>query len=308
MTTPRTFWELSDFGLIRRFLQSGRKYSGPSSNLFHVGDLTWQGRMYTRDTFKPEERIALWERADGELDGFAWYYPKSSEVAFQIDPRLKGSLAWQEIAESMLIWSLERNRNEPVSTALTIPEFASDSEFAEFIIGRGFDSGDSPVMRFHYQELTGNVPPPVLPEGFVIRPIDPESEAEIEQRVAIHREVWHPSRFTVEGYRQLRASEGYDPELDLVAVAPDGTFASYAICWPDDVNFCGEFEPVGTREAFRRKGLSRAVLYEGMRRLESRGYTGAYVNSFEDNPASCALYLAAGFSVVDRGIPYRQLP
>lgn len=306
MATPRPFRELSDFALIRRFLQSGRKLVGPSSNLFHVGDLTWQGRMYTRETFKPEERIALWERTDGELDGFAWYYPKSSEVVFQIDPSLKGTPAWQEIAESMLAWSLERNRNEPDFTPLTIPEFESDTEFADFILSRGFAKGDGQVMRFHYQDLTGGVPAPLLPEGYVVRPIDPESDAEIEQRVAIHREVWHPSRFTVEGYRQLRASDGYDAELDLVAVAPDGTFASYAILWPDEVNRCGEFEPVGTREAFRRLGLSKAVLYEGMRRLIQRGYTGAYVNSFEDNPASCALYLSAGFHIVDRGIPYQQ--
>lgn len=70
--------------------------------------------MYTRETFNPEERIALWERTDGELDGFAWYYPKSSEVVFQMDPSLKGTPAWQEIAESMLAWSLSITEQAPI--------------------------------------------------------------------------------------------------------------------------------------------------------------------------------------------------
>lgn len=89
------------------------------------------------------------------------------------------------------------------------------------------------------------MPAPLLPEGYVVRRIGYRSNAEIEQRVAIHQGgLASISRFTVEGYRQLRASNGYDAELDLVAVAPDGTFASYAILWPDEVNLCGEFEPV----------------------------------------------------------------
>ena len=72
--------------------------------------------------------------------------------------------------------------------------------------------------------------------------------------------MWYPSKVTLEAYRRMRSVSDYTPELDIVVVAPDGTFAAYCICWLDPVNKIGEFEPVGTRETFRGKGLGKAVM------------------------------------------------
>jgi hypothetical protein len=41
-------------------------------------------------------------------------------------------------------------------------------------------------------------------------------------RLAIHRDVWYPSKVTLEAYRRMRSVSGYTPELDIVVVAPDG--------------------------------------------------------------------------------------
>ena len=76
---------------------------------------------------------------------------------------------------------------------------------------------------------------------------------EWEERVEVHREVWHPSRVTLEAYRRLRAA-GYNPRLDLVAVAPDGRFGSYCICWFGPQSRTGLFESLGTRQAHKGKG------------------------------------------------------
>jgi mycothiol synthase len=59
------------------------------------------------------------------------------------------------------------------------------------------------------------------------------------------------------------------------------------------------FEPVGTDPDFQRRGLGKAVLSEGFRRLRALGARVAYVNSADDNPASNALYEAVGFRLVD---------
>jgi ribosomal protein S18 acetylase RimI-like enzyme len=131
-------------------------------------------------------------------------------------------------------------------------------------------------------------------------------ENEIEDRVAIHREVWHPSRVTLDGYRAMRTVPGYDPELDIVAVAPDGTIAAYAICWHDEVNRNGLFEPVGAREASRGRGLAKAVLLETLRRLRERGCEHAYVYTTEDREPACRLYLSAGFEIIGRWVGYRR--
>ncbi len=305
MIRHRAYRDDDDYFKMRRFLQSAWKVTGSAGGMFHVGDITWQRFMYTRETFRPEERIALWERPDGELSGFAWYYPKWTEVAFQIDPGLRGSDEWRTIAGSMLRWAEKRHTEDTDAVApLSIAEFVSDVAFADFIRARGFARSDTPMMRFHRQSLTKPIPEPGLAEGFSVRQM--LGEDEYEDRVQSHREVWNPSKFTVEGYRQLRSSPGYDPQLDLVIVAPDGKIAANTICWHDEVNRSGEFEPVGTREAYRGHGLAKALLYEGMRRLQERGCEIAYVSTTEDREAACRLYLSAGFEIVDRWVYYQR--
>ena len=46
----------------------------------------------------------------------------------------------------------------------------------------------------------------------------------------------HPSSMTVEKHRRAMASPLYRQDLDLVAVAPDGEIAAYALVWFDPVN------------------------------------------------------------------------
>ena len=130
------------------------------------------------------------------------------------------------------------------------------------------------------------------------------TEEEWAERVDLHREVWSPSRVTLEAYRRLRATPGYTPELDLVAVAPDGAFASYCICWLDPINRAGEFEPVGTRPAYQRQGFGRAVITEGLRRLKAHGTTDASVLTPQSNERAVALYESVGFRVAGHEYDY----
>jgi ribosomal protein S18 acetylase RimI-like enzyme len=117
--------------------------------------------------------------------------------------------------------------------------------------------------------------------------------------VAVHREAFAPSRMTVEKHRAVMAAPTYRPELDLVVTAPDGTFAAYALVWFDAENRMGVFEPVGTDPAYQRRGLGRAVLTEGLRRLRALGARAAYLSPSGANEAANGLYEAIGFRVVD---------
>ncbi len=72
-------------------------------------------------------------------------------------------------------------------------------------------------------------------------------------------------------------------------------FAAYCLCWPDDQNRVGEFEPVGVREEFRRRGLGGAVCRFALRRLHEEGGRQAIVYC-ATGPA-CALYESVGFRI-----------
>ncbi|MCC6792511.1 MAG: GNAT family N-acetyltransferase [Thermomicrobiales bacterium] len=304
-TLQRPYRDDADYWRLRRFLQTGWRLTESDGSLFHVGDLTWQRFMFTRDVMPPEERIRLWERPDGELAGFAWYYPKHHEATFQLDPAMRGSEDWRAIVAEMLAFADERHGADPDATAvpLTVAAPESDPAFIALLGELGFVQSDDPAMRFHRQSLDKALPTIHLPDGFTVRAVQ---EHELTDRVEAHRDVWAPSKITLESYKQLRASPGYNPELDIVAVAPDGGIAAYAICWHDEIDRSGEFEPVGAREAFRGRGLTKAVLLEAMHRLQALGCETAYVFTTEDRVPAVNLYRSAGFDLVNRWHSYRR--
>ncbi len=55
-------------------------------------------------------------------------------------------------------------------------------------------------------------------------------------RVDAHRSAFHPSRVTVESYGAVVSTPPYRADLDVVALAPDGTVAAYALAWLDEEN------------------------------------------------------------------------
>ncbi len=75
---------------------------------------------------------------------------------------------------------------------------------------------------------------------------------------------------------------------DLVAIAPDGAVASFCTIWFDDVTRSAYFEPVATVPAHQRRGLGKALMTEGLRRLQRMGATRAFVGGYSQ--AANALY------------------
>ncbi len=85
------------------------------------------------------------------------------------------------------------------------------------------------------------------------------------------------------------------PEFDLRVVGPEGDVAAYCLLWRDGETGVGHFEPVRTEDAHQRRGLGRALMAEGIRRLARAGATIIKVDAYADNPAAIALYRRAGF-------------
>ncbi|OKP82541.1 GNAT family N-acetyltransferase [Paenibacillus sp. P32E] len=92
-------------------------------------------------------------------------------------------------------------------------------------------------------------------------------------------------------FRSLRKAPGYLPELDLAIVDQFDEVASFANVWYDELNQIGILEPVGTIPKYRKMGLGRAVIYEGIDRVKKKGADKMYVGSDQQ------FYLSIGFLV-----------
>jgi ribosomal protein S18 acetylase RimI-like enzyme len=130
-------------------------------------------------------------------------------------------------------------------------------------------------------------------------------EAEIEAYVALHRAAFGTDNMNVDYRRAIMNVPSYIPELDLVAVAPDGALAAFCVCqiFPDDVSRGGGqkegwTDPIGTHPSFQRMGLSKALILTGMHLLKRRGIDTALLGTNSDNYAMQRVASAAGFHTI----------
>lgn len=282
-----------DVQKMHRLIVDSWKRIGPRS-AYHIGDLYWR-LFYPQLGTEPVRDIALWERA-GELLGFAWFEPPDhgDMLARPDADRLK-------LETRMLDWLEERARTSDVGESLSIPAFEPDPERTSLLERSGYRRG-TPRDYHNWQSLASPTPEPVLPAGYTVR--NTAGEEEIEKRAEAHRlawATWGRSTLTTSVYRSLMGSPGYRQDLDLVVVSPDGQFVACCNCWLDEQNRVGEFEPVGCHPDYRRKGLAKAMIFEGLRRLRAWGAEAAIVYSGSINAPAMKLYESAGFQVASTG-------
>jgi predicted N-acetyltransferase YhbS len=93
-----------------------------------------------------------------------------------------------------------------------------------------------------------------------------------------------------------------------VAVAPDGAIAAFCSIWFDDVTRSAYFEPVATvpsaLPAHQRRGLGKALMIEGLCRLQRMGATIAFVGGY--SPEAKALYHSVMGSEFDLSEPWAE--
>src|SRR5260221_4647424 len=230
---------------------------------WHHGDVLWG--IYANMIFDPHRNIRLCEDTRGTLCGFAWL-DEAGWLAICSDPCTGRA---EDIALAMLAWAAERGREQALEagTEVRAPDvqaLESDGALAR-LLARCDYTPEGEVLVYMRQALNRALPEPALPAGWTVRQVG--GEEEWQERVAAHRDVWPRSRMTLDSYRRLRSVPEYTHDFDLAAVSPEGTIAAYTIVWYDASTASRQVEAVGKRPGFRQRGLGRAVLLEGLRRL-----------------------------------------
>lgn len=264
---------------------------------FHQGDFCWQyWRGFDRSF---EETIMRVETDDGSIAAIAWLdLPDELEVSTH--PATFDSPSYPEAMAMLLDWAEATSARtcKPDDDPLGVTVLSTNRAMQDVLTARGYTSKDEPWLLANAQSLDYEIPVPALPEGFEI--VAMTDDADFVERVETHREVWHPSKLVLEGYRKLRTSPIYDPELDLVVRAPDGHYVANVHGWYDAEARIGLLEPVGCREAYRGRGLTGALVREVLRRFQQRGATAAWVGSEPSEMPANALYRSTGFKEIDQ--------
>ena len=304
--TMRTYQDEDDTWRIRAFLRQVFLLNGRrelSWQVYRFDYWRWHG-IENLGHGRLEEDVFVWETADEQIAAVL-NREGPGQAFLQVHPKLRTP----ELEAEMLDVAEEHlaARDSEGRRKLTVWSNKGDTLRRDILIGRGYTKGEWPEYQ-RRQSLAGPLPEAQPPPGYTVRSLG--DGAELLERCYASGLAFHPHeiRYAVENredvswYRNIQNAPLYRRDLDIVAVAPDGAVASFCTVWFDDVTRTGAFEPVGTAPAHQRRGLGRAVMCEGLRRLKRIGATMAYVGSY-DAPAH-GLYASVGFTEYELSEPW----
>jgi len=148
-----------------------------------------------------------------------------------------------------------------------------DQVLPDFLTRRGYEKSahTERIMIKPYPEQPEEV---ILPPGFTIR--DARTVPAFFTALAHN----HSFRYNqddggaVPGFEKIRTMPDYRPELDLVLFDPDGQPAGLSNFWINEHSGLASLEPLGTVWWYRRMGLGKALITEGINRTRAYGCTG----------------------------------
>lgn len=234
-----------------------------------------------------------WEDRDGTLLAAA-HTDGAGRFALQVDPRRRdleaAMVAWAEAA-----LAVPGPTGEP---RLATPVRDYDELRQGLLEARGWrPTGEWGVTR--WQRL-GSRPVAVTPvaTGYTARPLGRDDRADAERLATLLNAAFGRTSHAAEEHLVFEThAPDYDPELHLVAAAPDGSFAAHVGVTLEPVSRLAIVEPVCTHPDHRRRGLAEALIREGLERARQRGATRACVDTGSGEAAN-RLYAAVGFGEV----------
>lgn len=290
--TVRPYQTEDDFWRMREFLRHVFLLNGRLERSWHVSRLEY-ARWHTClncANVRLEDVAYLWE-LDGQIAAFLMPDGGRGEAHLQVHPGLRTL----EIEEEMLAVAEERLAMVKPDGSHRLRVWAPEQDVLRrgMLTRHGYTQADWPEYQWR-RRLDAPVPDEPLPQGYTIRSLG--DGLELLERCYASGLGFHDGdiKTAVENrddptwYRNIQTAPLYRRDLDLVAVAPDGAIASFCTIWFDDVTRSACFEPVATVPAHQRRGLSRALMTEGLRRLQRMGATIAFVSGF--SRAANALY------------------
>lgn len=286
----RNYGHAKDYALVSQFLIAHHQPGNLDGNWIEPA---WE-YMHFHPALDASNmgRFGIWEEA-GEIVGMVHYEWHLGEAFFEFHPAFRHlQREMLEYAENNLAGISEKDGRKYLCAYVN----DNDAEFISLVKERGYQhdpEGDRPMAKF---DIPKPFPLITLPDGFQLK-----SLADDPDWAKVHRVLWRGfdhgddvpmNEDEFESRRQMFDTPKARRDLKVVVEAPDGNFAAFCGVFYEPTGRFAYVEPLATDPDYRRMGLGKAAVLEGIRRCASLGATAAYVGS--DLP----IYMAIGFKVI----------
>ncbi|MCO6451110.1 MAG: GNAT family N-acetyltransferase [Caldilineales bacterium] len=245
--------------------------------------------------------IQLWETGEGQLVGYL-LAEGADDAHLQVHPD------YRHLEAEMIGWAVENLSvsSETGQRQLEIYVMEYDALRQRLLAERGFEKmnygGMIRRLRLGEQPLDEST----LAAGYTLRTTNPEDISDCQRIADLLNAAFRRDFHNAAEYQNFaRLAPSFVPDLDLVAVAPDDSFAAYVAIPYDEGNRRGIFEPVCTHPDHQRRGLAKALMQEGLLRLRALGAIDVTVDTGDMIPAN-SLYDSLGFTEAYKGYAWRK--
>lgn len=238
------------------------------------------------------EKIRIWEDIR-KIVAVVHYESRLGEAFFQFHP------AYRHLNQQMLDYAEENLHGESKETGkkyLRAYVNETDEDFLSLVRDRGYQEDVDSIRPLYKFVIPNRIPIIQLPNGFHLTSLAEECDWE-----KVHRVLWRgfnhqgepPAGETeLEERRKMFDTPNGRRELKIAIKAPDGNFVAFCGVFYEATHKIAYVEPVATDPDYRRLGLGKAAVLEGIRRCGLMGADVAYVGSDQ------SFYQALGFRKV----------
>jgi GNAT superfamily N-acetyltransferase len=237
-------------------------------------------------------KIGIWEDA-GEIVAVAHYEWHLGEAFFQFHP------AYRLLRKEMLDYAevtLSGLSKKDGRKYLCAYVNDNDDEFNSLVKARGYEKDAESAHPMSQFVIPNPFPQITLPEGFRLKSLADDCDWGKVNRVLWrgfdHQGEPPASVEDLESRRKMFDTPNARRDLKVVVESPEGEFIAFCGMFFEPTGEYAYVEPVATDPAYRRMGLGKAAVLEGIRRCAALGAMVAYVGSNEE------FYQAIGFTKV----------
>ena len=293
-TTFRHYHHIHDYQRISQFLTQHHQPGNADGNWLEPA---WE-YMHSHPALEPAHlgKIGIWEHT-GEIVAVCHYEWHLGEGFFQFHPE------YRHLREEMLDYAeanlAEISKKDDRRRYLCAYINDNDPAFLALAQSRGYQKESDETRPMYGFKIPDPFSAINLIDGFRLT-----SLAEEPDWAKVHQVLWRGfdhgddvpmNEEEFESRRAMFDTPKARRDLKIAVAAPNGDFAAFCGMFYEPGGKFAYVEPVATDPRYRRLGLGKAAVLEGIRRCAELGATVAYVGSDQ------AFYQSIGFKKVYNG-------